>query len=61
MKSIDLTGNIYGRLTAVRFVIQENNRRKWLCLCTCGKEVQVTYTNLVSGAQESCGCLKRFY
>jgi hypothetical protein len=61
-KKIDLTGQVYGRLTAVR----ENGRSKdgqvlWLCKCSCplGNEVTVSCASLRNGHTKSCGCLSR--
>jgi hypothetical protein len=55
----DLTGQIFGRLTAIRFHRRENNRTFWLCKCSCGKEISVWQGNLTKGKTQSCGCLKR--
>ena len=46
-KLIDLTGQVYGRLTVIKRVddyISPSGDRKvqWLCKCKCGKEVIVT-------------------
>jgi len=54
----DLTGQKFGRLTAVRFV-RKNNRVAWICLCECGKETTVLSSNLTGGLTESCKCLRR--
>lgn len=32
----DLTGKMFGDLTAVRVVRDENGKRKWECMCKCG-------------------------
>lgn len=57
-KLIDLTGQIFGRLT----VIEKDNERKgesayWKCKCTCGNFKSVRRDGLVNGRTKSCGCL----
>jgi hypothetical protein len=54
---IDLTGQTFGRLTAVERAPGKWTR--WLCRCTCGVETAVTSANLRSGDTSSCGCLRR--
>lgn len=54
MQAIDLTGQKYGRLTAIRKI--ENS--KWLCECECGKQVEVFTSNLRRGHTKSCGCYR---
>lgn len=64
MKFIDLTGNVYGRLTVIKraedYIYPNGKRRavQWLCKCECGTEVVARGTNL-SGHTSSCGCLNR--
>lgn len=58
MKLIDLTGQVFGRLTVLRREKQEKGDPKWICLCECGKEKGVTANNLNNGKVKSCGCLK---
>ena len=57
----DITGQRFGRLTAIRFVGKNNNSKEnlWLCRCDCGNEVEVTLGRLSSGNTKSCGCLKK--
>lgn len=52
----DLIGQRFHHLTVVK---QTNNcatRRKYLCLCDCGKETIVSNTKLLNGEIKSCGC-----
>lgn len=43
-----------------RLVVKEQiSQNKVLCVCDCGEEVIVKYSNLKSGNTKSCGCLKR--
>ncbi len=54
----DLSGQIFGRLTATSTSeIRGRNRVYWLCLCACTKEKWVISDALKSGATRSCGCL----
>ena len=58
MKALDLTGKVFGRLTAVARV-QGASRPKWLCKCSCGNTHEVTVSNLTRTfkSTKSCGCL----
>lgn len=56
-KQKDITGQKFGKLTAIRIVGQdEYSRNIWECLCDCGKYTRVMVGNLTSGAIQSCGC-----
>lgn len=52
----DITNCKFGRLTAL--YPYNNNYKKWVCLCDCGKETIVDKNNLTSGNTSSCGCLR---
>lgn len=57
----DLTGQIFGVLTVVRRVTSARYWKKgisnWVCLCECGKDVEISSFNLVEGHRKSCGCV----
>lgn len=57
-KLMDLTGQRFGRLTALG-PVQEADRTVsyWRCRCDCGKEVICHKENLRAGITRSCGCL----
>lgn len=55
----DITGQKFGRLTAVRIHLEPGARTKWLCRCECGKEKVIPLGSLTSGRGKSCGCLRR--
>jgi hypothetical protein len=57
----DLTGNIYGRLTVIRFVRMTEERRMSIyeCKCECGAIKEIERANLVRGHTTSCGCYNR--
>lgn len=65
MRRIDVPSGVkFGRLTVVEEVsphVQSNGekKRKFLCKCDCGNEVEVIIDNLRSGNSNSCGCYSR--
>ncbi|MCL2776186.1 MAG: hypothetical protein FWD71_23035 [Oscillospiraceae bacterium] len=60
IKTIDLTGQRFGRLLVVKVVGKNKNQKDtlWECKCDCGNTHYVTTGNLNSGTINSCGCLK---
>lgn len=54
----ELSGKVFGRLTAVSPVGSGPGGVSWRCLCSCGKEHVVLCAVLLSGATRSCGCLR---
>ncbi len=38
----DITGQKFGRLTAIKHVETKRNNPHWLCRCECGNEVKVS-------------------
>lgn len=59
-RMIDLTGQRFGRLTAL-YATDKRDRKGsvyWHCRCDCGNETDVTESGLVHGTSKSCGCLK---
>lgn len=59
MRALDLAGQEFGLLTAVRPNGHLDKRIAWLCRCECGNETTVRSTYLVRGHTRSCGCLTR--
>lgn len=56
-KQKDITGQKFGKLTALRIIGQDKySRNIWECLCDCGKLTEVMIGNLTSGDTKSCGC-----
>lgn len=49
----DITGQKFGRLTALYYI----KGGKWHCKCDCGNEIDVDTRNLNTGHTKSCGCL----
>lgn len=61
-KNEDLTGNVFGNLTAIKRVEDKVSKSghkttMWECVCECGKVVTVAARRLKSGRTKSCGCL----
>lgn len=54
MKPLELTGAIFGKLTALR-PVQKDGVRLWLCKCTCGTSVPIAAGSLNAGQRTSCG------
>lgn len=56
-KRLDITGQRFGRLVAIRPVERKNsNLTYWLCKCDCGKEKEISLGSLRRGNSKSCGC-----
>ena len=55
----DITGQKFGRLTALYRLHNTKGRTKWLCVCECGNLTEVTIYDLISGHIKSCGCLRK--
>lgn len=51
---MDLTGQRFGRLTAIEHLYKQNT---WRVRCDCGREKHVAGRALRSGCTRSCGCL----
>lgn len=55
----DLTGLVFGRLTAIKLNHRDNNSNSfWLCKCICGNKSVVRIGDLTSGNTTSCGCYR---
>tara|TARA_R110000868_G_scaffold290612_5_gene550824 strand:- start:553 stop:861 length:309 start_codon:yes stop_codon:yes gene_type:complete len=61
MKPLDMTGQRYGRLMALRLQPERGlqNKTLWLCRCDCGCDAVVDTQSLRNGSTRSCGCLQR--
>lgn len=55
-KALDLTNQIFGKLTAIKKMPSQSGKTYWLCKCECGKETIVQTNHLRNGAIKSCGC-----
>ncbi|MBO6164514.1 MAG: hypothetical protein J6N77_05635 [Lachnospiraceae bacterium] len=60
MKTKDLAGKRFGRLTAIRRLDKKRGScYLWLCRCDCGNEIEVTVNSLMTGNTKSCGCMRQ--
>ena len=57
MRKIDLTGQRFGRLTALR-PTRRNGRTAWECVCECGNVKVIDTGKLSSCHTVSCGCIR---
>lgn len=57
MKYKCISGQKFGRLTALYRLHNTKGRTKWLCVCECGNLVEVLSNSLLSNRTKSCGCL----
>lgn len=57
-KRYDITGQVFGDLTALFRVEIDSSQKcaQWLCKCSCGDEIVARATALRSGHTKSCGC-----
>ena len=56
----DLTGQKFGRLTALDFSHKNKNRKTyWVWQCDCGNIIVARTDSVKNGSTQSCGCLKK--
>lgn len=56
---INLTGQVFGRLTVIcRDIVLPGQRTRWICQCQCGTTKSIT-TQCLQHGTKSCGCLQR--
>lgn len=55
--AIDITGQRFSRLTAIRRVEDRNKKAYWLFRCDCGVEKEIRKNRVTTGKIKSCGCL----
>lgn len=55
--ALDLTGQVFGKLTAINIVKNSKNKLEWFCKCSCGGSRTVVAGSLRFGSVKSCGCL----
>ena len=59
-KALDLTGQIFNNLKAIKKLPSKNGKTYWLCECLlCGTQKEVQTCHLTNGSIKSCGCLKK--
>ena len=57
MRAVDIKGQTFHYLTAIKPVGSSKSGVVWECRCKCGKTTKTTAKNLRSGNTKSCGCL----
>ena len=55
---IDLTGQVFGRLTVIEYYETRKGRARWHCQCSCGNIKVIDGKSLRNGATKSCGCFR---
>ena len=45
IKTIDISGKKFGRITVLKYAYSKNYRAYWLCKCDCGKEFEIQANN----------------
>lgn len=57
MKAIDITGQKFGRLIAIKYIERrDNGNTYWLFKCECGNKKIIAKGRVLSGNTKSCGC-----
>ena len=56
-KALDITGQRFGRLVAIKKAPSRSGKTYWDCKCDCGNTKEVQTTHLRNGTIKSCGCL----
>ena len=54
----DITGQRFGRLTAIKRVKSKSSQARWFCKCDCGNAKETDGYLLRKGITKSCGCLR---
>jgi len=59
----DVLGKTFGDLTVIKRLenSNDNNARRWFCVCSCGREKIVKTHYLTSGKIRNCGCKRVKY
>jgi hypothetical protein len=56
VKKLDLTGQVFGRLTALEIAYCSQKGAHWLCQCKCGGTAIAPAAMLKFGQARGCGC-----
>ena len=57
-KALDLKGQRFGKLIAIKKAKSKNGKTYWLCRCDCGEYKEIQTCHLTSGTTQSCGRCK---
>lgn len=62
-KTVIIPGDIFGRLTVIGEgapIVKPNRRFRTVhAICSCGTEITIMLTNVVTGKTQSCGCIQK--
>ena len=58
-KPLDIAGQKFGRLTAIRFSHKVGKRHFWLFSCKCGNKKAMNKSEVRTGHSVSCGCFHK--
>ena len=58
---IDIAGQKFSRLKAVKFTNKIGNEYCWLFVCSCGRKKSIRKRDVMTGKTRSCGCYKKEY
>lgn len=58
-RRLDISGQVFGRLTALEIERITPSGAAWACRCACGNTCIVKASLLRNGNTKSCGCLKK--
>jgi hypothetical protein len=56
---VDISGEVFGRLTAIKKIGSQNGHALWECICSCGNLHKAILGNLRYGFVSSCGCFNK--
>lgn len=59
MRAIDITGEAFGRLTAICREQTASRHTHWRFRCECGSEKTIKLDSVRRGLIQSCGCLRK--
>ena len=59
MKKLDVTGEKYGRLTAIEPLQKLGKKTVWVFVCACGVVKSLQLEKVRDGRVSSCGCLRK--
>lgn len=60
MARLDLTGQVFGKLTVIGIDEEKSNKKRtyWKCQCECGNKISSRTDYLRGGKSKSCGCYR---
>lgn len=56
---IIMSGQKFGRLTAIKHAYTDRHNAMWTAVCDCGRTTIVAGNHLRTGNTQSCGCLDK--